>query len=121
VRFRQVRTYTTWNEANHESQPVASHPEAVAGYCRSDAGLVRPDDSLRPSYAAMLRGIAGQPAAAASVPATVTGTLCWTAAWSRSKPSTLLVRVRCRTSGARCAGRVALTLRTRRRAEARRA
>ena len=32
ARFPQVRTYTTWNEANHESQPVASRPEAVAGY-----------------------------------------------------------------------------------------
>jgi hypothetical protein len=32
ARFRQVRTYTTWNEANHVSQPVASRPEAVAGY-----------------------------------------------------------------------------------------
>jgi hypothetical protein len=30
--FPQVRTYTTWNEANHVSQPVAFHPEAVAGY-----------------------------------------------------------------------------------------
>jgi hypothetical protein len=32
ARFPQVRTYTTWNEANHASQPVASRPEAVAGY-----------------------------------------------------------------------------------------
>ncbi|MEA2226646.1 MAG: hypothetical protein QOF04_276, partial [Solirubrobacteraceae bacterium] len=32
ARFPQVRTYTTWNEANHVSQPVALHPEAVAGY-----------------------------------------------------------------------------------------
>ena len=30
--FPQVRTYTTWNEANHVSQPVADDPEAVAGY-----------------------------------------------------------------------------------------
>jgi hypothetical protein len=30
--FPQVRTYTTWNEANHESQPVWNAPEAVAGY-----------------------------------------------------------------------------------------
>jgi len=27
-----VKTYTTWNEANHESQPTASAPVAVAGY-----------------------------------------------------------------------------------------
>src|SRR4051794_27397053 len=31
-RFPQVRTYTTWNEANHQSQPTASAPVAVAGY-----------------------------------------------------------------------------------------
>ena len=32
ARFPQVRTYTTWNEANHQTQPTAAHPEAVAGY-----------------------------------------------------------------------------------------
>ena len=32
ARFPQVKTYTTWNEANHASQPVAGRPEAVAGY-----------------------------------------------------------------------------------------
>jgi hypothetical protein len=32
VRFPQVRNYTTWNEANHASQPVAADPEAVARY-----------------------------------------------------------------------------------------
>ncbi|MCW2992604.1 MAG: hypothetical protein JWQ18_99, partial [Conexibacter sp.] len=32
ARFPSVKTYTTWNEANHASQPVASDPEAVAGY-----------------------------------------------------------------------------------------
>ncbi|HEX8122261.1 MAG TPA: hypothetical protein VF549_13450 [Solirubrobacteraceae bacterium] len=32
ARFPQVRTYTTWNEANHRSQPVAALPGAVAGY-----------------------------------------------------------------------------------------
>jgi hypothetical protein len=32
ARFPQVRTYTTWNEANHQSQPTASAPTAVAGY-----------------------------------------------------------------------------------------
>jgi hypothetical protein len=240
--FPQVRTYTTWNEANHETQPVATLPEVVAGYyedlrascptctvvagdvldsgsyvrwlerfqsatdsdpqlwglhnygdvtygttegtdavlrtvsgelwieetggivvlrnsagrvtlsfnetratesvdrafamlasrpritrmyiyhwqsgatSRFDAGLVRPDGSLRPSYTAVVRGIAGQPAPAASAPATAARTVRWTAAWSRARPSTLLVRVRCLTSGGRCAGRVAMKLRTRRRA-----
>jgi hypothetical protein len=79
---------------------------------------VRPDGSLRPSYDAMLRGIAGQPAAAASAPASAASTLRWTATWSRLRPSILLVRVRCETSGGRCAGRVAFALRTRRRAGA---
>ena len=32
ARFPEVRTYTTWNEANHASQPVADDPEAVAAY-----------------------------------------------------------------------------------------
>ncbi|MDA0170844.1 hypothetical protein OJ998_17210 [Solirubrobacter taibaiensis] len=32
ARFPQVRTYSTWNEANHVSQPTATRPEAVAGY-----------------------------------------------------------------------------------------
>jgi hypothetical protein len=237
ARYPQVRTYTTWNEANHESQPVASQPEAVAGYyeelraacatctvlagdvldsgsyvrwlqrfqsatdsdpqlwglhnygdvtyattegtdavlrtvsgqlwieetggivvlrngnretlhydetraaesidrafaitaanpritrmyvyhwrsgatSRFDAGLARPDGSLRPSYAAVVRGIAGQPAATSS--ATPASTLRWTAAWSQRYPSILLARARCLTSGGRCAGRVRLTLRTRR-------
>jgi hypothetical protein len=240
--FPQVHTYTTWNEANHESQPVATRPEAVAGYyedlrascptctvlagdvldsgsyvrwlerfqaatdsdprlwglhnygdvtyattegtdavlravagelwieetggivvlrnalgrvtlsfnetraaesidrafallagrpritrmyvyhwqsgasSRFDAGLVRPDGSLRPSYAAMLRGIAGQPSATPSAPASAASTVRWTAAWSKASPATLLVRVRCLTSGGRCAGRVVMRLRTRRRA-----
>ena len=240
ARFPQVRIYTTWNEANHESQPVSGRPETVAGYyeelkvacpsctvvagdvldsggyvnwlrrfqdatdsdpqlwglhnygdvtygttegtdavlrtvsgqlwieetggivvlrnsagritlsfnearaaasidrafalvaarpritrmyvyhwqsgptSRFDAGLIRPDGSLRPSYAAMLRGIAGQPAASASAPASVSSTLKWTATWSKVVPAVLLVRARCTTSGGRCAGRVALKLRTRR-------
>src|SRR3954449_8161662 len=32
ARFPQVRTYTTWNEANHQSQRTADAPVAVAGY-----------------------------------------------------------------------------------------
>jgi hypothetical protein len=32
ARFPQVRTYMTWNDANHASQPVADNPEAVAAY-----------------------------------------------------------------------------------------
>jgi hypothetical protein len=240
ARFPQVRIYTTWNEANHESQPVSGRPETVAGYyeelraacatctivagdvldsggyirwlerfqqatdanpqlwglhnygdvtygttegtdavlrtvsgqlwieetggivvlrnsagritlsfdearaaasidrafaiaaarpritrmyvyhwqsgptSRFDAGLVRPDGSLRPSYAAMQRGIAGQPAASATTPPSVRTTLSWAATWSKARPAFLLVRARCTTSGGRCAGRVVLKLRTRR-------
>ena len=209
ARFPQVRIYTTWNEANHESQPVSGRPETVAGYyeeltaacpsctvvagdvldsggyvrwlerfqqatdsdpqlwglhnygdvtygttegtdavlrtvsgqlwieetggivvlrnsagrvtlsfnearaaasidrafaivaarpritrmyvyhwqsgatSRFDAGLVRPDGSLRPSYAAMLRGIAGQPAASATAPVVREQHAEWTATWSK--------------------------------------
>lgn len=32
ARFPQVTTFTTWNEANHQSQPVAQQPELVARY-----------------------------------------------------------------------------------------
>ena len=81
---------------------------------RFDAGLVRPDGSLRPSYAAMLRGIAGQPAASATAPVSVASTLRWTATWSKAQPAVLLVRARCTTTEARCAGRVVAKLRTRR-------
>ena len=31
-RYPWVRLYTTWNEANHASQPTAKSPERVAGY-----------------------------------------------------------------------------------------
>ncbi len=32
ARWPQVTTFTTWNEANHSSQPVADDPAIVAGY-----------------------------------------------------------------------------------------
>ena len=32
AKFPQVKTYTAWNEANHVSQPTASHPEQAAAY-----------------------------------------------------------------------------------------
>lgn len=233
ARFPQVRTYTTWNEANHESQPVWDAPEAVAGYyaelraacpaCtivagdvldsgsyvrwlqrfraastttpqlwglhdyggvnqattagadavlatvpgtlwieetggivtlrnaggrvtfaqseaaaatavdrafalaearpriarmylyhwqaragdRFDAGLVRPDGTTRPSYDAVVRGLAGLPPATAAAPrATVT----WTAAWPAAGHRRLVLRARCRTSTRRCTGRVSVRL-----------
>jgi hypothetical protein len=61
ARFPTVRTYTTWNEANHASQPVASRPEAVAGYydelraaCPSCTGVAG-DVLDSGSYASWLR------------------------------------------------------------------
>jgi hypothetical protein len=224
ARFPQVRTYTTWNEANHVSQPVADDPEAVAGYyeqlraacpgCtivagdvldsgsyrswllrflrasattprlwglhdygdvtygrttgvdtvlatvpgtlwieetgglvslrnaagrqtlavgeaaaakaidrafaiaalrpriarmyvyqwqakatdRFDAGLVRPDGSVRPSYAALGRDLAAQAA------------LRWKATWSTRRSGRLLLRVTCRAAGGVCRGRVSVAL-----------
>lgn len=61
ARFPQVRTYTTWNEANHQSQPVARRPEAVAGYFEelraacSGCTIVAGDVLDSGSYVAWLR------------------------------------------------------------------
>src|SRR3954468_8437366 len=61
ARFPQVRTYTTWNEANHQSQPTADAPVAVAGYydelraaCQS-CTIVAADVIDSGSYASWLR------------------------------------------------------------------
>ncbi|UUY02853.1 hypothetical protein LRS13_19515 [Svornostia abyssi] len=239
ARFPQVRTFTTWNEGNHRTQPVASNPEAVAGYydelvaacpaCtivagdvldsgahvswlrrfqaatalqpqlwglhnygdvtyggtdgtddvlaavpgqlwieetggivvlrdssgrttlrsdearastaisrafaiararpritrmyvyhwkarafdRFDAGLVRPDDTARPSYTTLLQELGG------AAPATTTPmvpALRWRAAWSKATPNQLLLRATCRASDRRCTGRLRIVLRTQRRA-----
>jgi hypothetical protein len=233
ARFPQVRTFTTWNEANHQSQPVAARPEAVAAYyaqlttvcsaCtvvagdvldsgsyvrwlqrfraaatgnprlwglhdygdvtygttagadavlaavpgalwieetggivtlrnaagretlpasesraaaaidrafalartrprigrmyvyqwqatagdRFDAGLTRPDGSLRPSYARLVADLAALPAATPAAPARLT----WTAGWSKLRPGRLVVRATCRVPGHRCRGIAVITLR----------
>jgi hypothetical protein len=230
-RFPQVTTFTTWNEANHQSQPVASRPETVAGYyaqlravcpaCtvvagdvldsgsyvrwlqrfraaapgdpqlwglhdygdatygtttgtdavlaavpgtlwieetggivtlrnaagratlpasepraaaaidqafaiartrpriarmyvyqwqagsedRFDAGLLRPDGSLRPSYTRLVADLAALPATAP------TRTLTWKATWSKAARSRLVLRATCRAAGRRCAGTVVVSLR----------
>jgi hypothetical protein len=61
ARFPQVRTFTTWNEANHSSQPTAGAPVAVAGYydelraaCRS-CTIVAADVIDSGSYTTWLR------------------------------------------------------------------
>lgn len=234
ARFPGVRTYTTWNEGNHRSQPVASAPEAVAGYheelvaacpgCtvvagdvldsgaftswlrrfraasridpqlwglhnyadvtyggtdgtdavlaavpgqlwieetggivtlrnssgrttlrydedraaeaitsaftiararpritrmyvyhwradagdRFDAGLVRPDDSTRPSYDRLVAELGAAGTAAD------TSTLRWRVTWSKVKRKQLLVRVTCRAPDRRCTGRVRIRLKTQR-------
>jgi hypothetical protein len=234
ARFPQVKTYTTWNEANHESQPVWNAPEAVAGYydelraacpsCtivagdvldsgsyvawlqrfraassttpqlwglhdygdvnrastagvdsalsvvpgelwieetgglvllrnaigrvtftqsesdaavaidrafaiaasrpritrmyiyhwqarvgdRFDAGLVRPDGTTRPSYDALVRGLAGlagPPPVRKAAP-----TLAWTATWSAKARRRLVLRARCLVAARRCTGRVTVRL-----------
>jgi hypothetical protein len=75
---------------------------------RFDAGLARPDGVLRPSYAALQRGLAGARTAAATAPA-----LRWRATWSRAHPRRLVLRATCRKAAVRCAGTVSATLRTR--------
>jgi hypothetical protein len=65
---------------------------------RFDSGLVRPDGTARASLSVLSAALAAVPRV--------------TAAWS-ARPGRLVVRVRCRTSGGRCRGRVALALRTR--------
>jgi hypothetical protein len=69
--FPQVKTYTTWNEANHVSQPVAEDPEAVAGYygqlraactsCTIVAGDVLDSGSYRQWLQRFLRASATTP------------------------------------------------------------
>jgi hypothetical protein len=71
ARFPQVRTYTTWNEANHVSQPVADNPEAVAAYysqlraacatCTIVAGDVLDSGSYRPWLERFLRASPSTP------------------------------------------------------------
>jgi len=77
---------------------------------RFDAGLVRPDGALRPSYAALVRDLAALPATGA--PAATVAAPRWVVAWSKVKPKQLLVRVTC-AAGSACTGRVTVTLRTR--------
>lgn len=73
---------------------------------RFDAGLARPDGSLRPSYAAVRRGLGG-PTPVAAKPTPQVG---WRASWSRGR---LALRATCRAPDGRCRGRVTMTLRLR--------
>jgi hypothetical protein len=71
ARFPQVRTYTTWNEANHATQPVADRPELVAAYydrlraacrrCTIVAGDVLDSGSYRQWLQRFLRASATRP------------------------------------------------------------
>lgn len=90
-----------------------------------DAGLVRPDNTLRPSYDEVVKNLAtlrasaaAATAKAATATATVAKTLRVTVAWSTTAPRVLLVKVRCLTSGGRCTGRVTPAVRTRAKAGA---
>ena len=72
-----------------------------------DAGLVRPDGSARPGYAAFVAGVRALRAASASTIVRTT----WRARWSPARRRTLVVRARCAVA-AGCRGSVTLELRT---------
>jgi hypothetical protein len=74
-----------------------------------DAGLARPDGTLRPSYSAFQRNLAALGSEATSTSSAAT--LKWTTRWSKS--GRLIVRARCLAADGRCRGRVTITLRTR--------
>ena len=69
---------------------------------RFDAGLVRPDGTARPSYAALARDLAAQRA------------LRWRAAWSTQRAGRLVLRATCTTSARACRGRVTVSIAGRR-------
>ncbi len=71
-----------------------------------DAGLVRPDGSLRPSYTSLLAGLASLRSAAS----TKSGRSSWSARWASTKKRTLVLRMRCGSS--RCSGSARLALAT---------
>ncbi len=73
---------------------------------RFDAGLTRPDGSLRASYAAVVRNLATPTATAAPAPRI-------RARWSKVKRHQLLLRITCRAGDRRCRGTVIASLRTR--------
>lgn len=75
---------------------------------RFDAGLARPDGTLRPSYFALQRDLA-----ALVAPAATPAPVAWSAAWSTTTPRVLVVRARCRAPSAVCAGRVRVEVRSR--------
>jgi len=71
---------------------------------RFDAGLIRPDGSLRPSYWRLTAHLAGQ----AAVTSTKIPAPRWRASWSKVDRSRLRLTVSCRATGRRCRGTVTL-------------
>jgi len=71
---------------------------------RFDAGLIRPDGSLRPSYWRLATHLAGQ----AAVTSTKIPAPRWRASWSKVDRSRLRLTVSCRATGRRCRGTVTL-------------
>ena len=65
---------------------------------RFDAGLLRPDGTARPSYAALARDLAAQAA------------VRWKAMWSTRRPGRLLLRAACTTTARTCRGRVTVSI-----------
>ncbi|MBJ7473060.1 MAG: hypothetical protein JHD16_17275 [Solirubrobacteraceae bacterium] len=88
---------------------------------RFDAGLLRPDGSIRPSYTAAQQRLAGQPSTGAPLaPSSASSSVSVTVRWSTVRRNQLLVRVRCRAASRVCRGRFAATVRTQRTSKAKR-
>lgn len=83
-----------------------------------DSGLIRPDDTVRPSYTAVARNLGLLRAAAVSAP-TGPAVPRVAVAWSKLRGSQLVVRATCRTTTGVCRGRIRIVLRTRRTATGR--
>ena len=77
-----------------------------------DAGLARPNGTLRPSYDAFKRDLAALGSSSGGAgPTASAATLKWSVKWASS--GRLVVRARCLVSDHRCRGKVTITLRTR--------
>jgi hypothetical protein len=78
-----------------------------------DAGLARPDGTLRPSYDAFKRDLAalGSSSGGGTTTTSSTPTVTWAVRWAKN--GRLVVRARCHVADRRCRGKVTVTLRTR--------
>ena len=95
------------------------HWKAATLTDRFDAGLVRPDGTIRASYANAQTRLAALASAAAVTTTTAKTAVTVTARWSTVKRSQLLVRVKCNAAAKVCRGALAATVRTKRTSKAR--